>query len=68
MLLCGNHRDQLVLCHGRSKAIAHTALITKVVKLGVKGLIVDPCILSGTDEAYKDELASLSPGRPDSGE
>jgi hypothetical protein len=37
--------------------------IMGVVALGVKGLIVDPCILSGTDEAYKDELASLSPRR-----
>jgi hypothetical protein len=35
--------------------------IRKVVGLGVKGLVVDPCILSGTDEAYKDEIASLSP-------
>jgi hypothetical protein len=39
--------------------------ISKVVALGVKGLVVDPCILSGTDEAYKDEIASLRPrGRP----
>ncbi|MDG6909311.1 MAG: hypothetical protein JRN08_02985 [Nitrososphaerota archaeon] len=37
--------------------------ISKVVGLGVKGLIVDPCILSGTDEAYKDEIASLTPRR-----
>jgi len=37
--------------------------IARVVRLGVKGLIVDPCILSGTDEAYKDEVASLSPRR-----
>jgi hypothetical protein len=35
--------------------------IAKVMALGVKGLIIDPCILSGTDEAYKDEIASLSP-------
>jgi len=35
--------------------------ISKVVALGVKGLVVDPCILSGTDEAYKDEIASLRP-------
>ena len=33
----------------------------KVVGLGVKGLVIDPCILSGTDEAYKDEIASLRP-------
>ena len=37
--------------------------VSKVVALGVKGLIVDPCILSGTDEAYKDEIASLCPRR-----
>jgi len=37
--------------------------ISKVVELGVKGLIADPCIMSGTDEAYKDELAGLSPRR-----
>jgi len=37
--------------------------ITKVMELGVKGLVADPCILTGADEAYKDELASLSPKR-----
>lgn len=37
--------------------------IAKVMALGVKGLVVDPCILSGTDEAYKDEIAGLSPRR-----
>ncbi len=37
--------------------------VAKVVGLGVKGLVIDPCILSGTDEAYKDEIASLSPRR-----
>jgi hypothetical protein len=37
--------------------------IGKVVALGVRGLVIDPCILSTTDEAYKDELASLSPRR-----
>jgi len=35
--------------------------INRIITLGVKGLVVDPCILSGTDEAYKDEVASLSP-------
>jgi hypothetical protein len=35
--------------------------IGRVVALGVKGLVIDPCILSGTDEAYKDEIASLAP-------
>ncbi len=37
--------------------------IARVMELGVKGLVVDPCILSGTDEAYKDEIASLGPRR-----
>jgi hypothetical protein len=37
--------------------------ISNVVTLGVKGLVVDPCILSGTDEGYKDEIASLGPRR-----
>jgi len=37
--------------------------IASVVELGVKGLVADPCILSGADEAYKDELASLGPRR-----
>jgi hypothetical protein len=37
--------------------------IAKVVELGVKGLVIDPCIFSQTDETYKDELASLSPRR-----
>ena len=35
--------------------------IASVVALGVRGLVVDPCILSGTDEAYKAEIESLSP-------
>ena len=35
--------------------------ISKVLGLGVKGLVLDPCVLSGTDEAYKEEIASLSP-------
>lgn len=37
--------------------------IKEVVALGVKGLVADPCIFSGADEAYKDELASLSTRR-----
>jgi len=35
--------------------------VSNVMALGVKGLVVDPCVLSGTDEAYKAEIASLSP-------
>lgn len=35
--------------------------IEQAVALGVKGLVVDPCILSGTEEAYKEEVASLAP-------
>jgi hypothetical protein len=34
-----------------------------IIALGVRGLVVDPCILSGADEAYKDDLASLAPRR-----
>jgi hypothetical protein len=37
--------------------------VAGVMRLGVKGLVIDPCILSGTDEAYKDEVAGLSPRR-----
>jgi hypothetical protein len=37
--------------------------IEGVLRLGVKGLVIDPCILSGTDEAYRDEVASLGPRR-----
>ncbi|MBI3840693.1 MAG: hypothetical protein HY297_01855 [Thaumarchaeota archaeon] len=37
--------------------------IGRIIDLGVKGLIIDPCVLSGTDEAYKDELAGLGPRR-----
>ena len=43
--------------------------IVGAVALGVRGLVVDPCILSGTDEAYKDEVASLAPrGGPAEGQ
>ena len=37
--------------------------IENLVAAGVRGIVVDPVVLSGTDEAYKDELASLSPRR-----
>jgi hypothetical protein len=47
----------------RTQKVLTSADIQRVVSLGVKGLIVDPAILSGTDEAYKDELASLAPRR-----
>ena len=30
--------------------------ISMVVSRGVKGLVIDPCVLSGTEEAYKEEL------------
>lgn len=38
--------------------------LAKVLKLGVKGLVADPCIFSGADETYKEELAGLVPRRP----
>lgn len=50
----------------RTQKVMTPADISKVIGIGVKGLIVDPCILSGTDEAYRHELASLGPGRLDS--
>jgi hypothetical protein len=37
--------------------------ISRVAELGVKGLVADPCLFSGADEAYKEELASLVPRR-----
>ena len=39
--------------------------LDRVLKLGVKGLIADPCIFSGADETYKEELAGLVSRRPD---
>lgn len=33
--------------------------LIKVLRLGVKGLVADPCIFSGADETYKEELAGL---------
>jgi hypothetical protein len=38
--------------------------ISKVLGLGVKGLVVDPCIFSGTDEAYGSEISHYTPKRP----
>ena len=38
--------------------------ISMVLKLGVKGLVVDPMSVSGAEEAYRGELESLSPRRP----
>lgn len=44
------------------KRLTHSD-ISNVLAIGVKGLVVDPCIFSGTDEAYKDEIAGLTPRR-----
>lgn len=63
-LLAGLSQKPLLL---RTQKRMTRADVAKVVELGVRGLVVDPCILSGTDEAYRHELASLSPGRQDSG-
>jgi len=38
--------------------------VSNVVALGVKGLVIDPCILSGTDEAYGSEISEYAPERP----
>ncbi len=35
----------------------------RIVSLGVRGLVIDPSILSGPEEAYRDEVASFSPRR-----
>ena len=37
--------------------------VSNVIALGVKGLVVDPCILSGTDEAYGSEISQYVPER-----
>jgi len=37
--------------------------ISRVVQLGVKGLVVDPLSVSGAEEEYRGELESLSPRR-----
>jgi hypothetical protein len=47
----------------RTQKVLTSVDIANVVSMGVKGLIIDPSILSGADEAYKDELASLVPRR-----
>ena len=41
--------------------------LRSLVSLGVKGLVIDPSILEGPEEAYRDEVASFSPrrGSPD---
>jgi hypothetical protein len=47
----------------RTQKVLTASDIANVVARGVKGLVADPSIFSGTDEAYKDELASLAPRR-----
>jgi hypothetical protein len=32
---------------------------SKILGLGVKGFVVDPCILSGTEEGYRDDLLAI---------
>ena len=34
--------------------------ISSILDLGVKGIVIDPCILSGSDEAYRDEIGGFS--------
>jgi len=38
--------------------------LVKVMAVGVKGLVVDPCVLSGAEEAYKEELMQFRPPAP----
>jgi len=40
------------------KKLARTD-IARILGLGVKGLVADPCVFSGEDEAYKEELGNL---------
>jgi hypothetical protein len=35
----------------------------RVLNQGVKGFVVDPCIISGTEEAYKEELLLFKPAQ-----
>jgi hypothetical protein len=42
--------------------------VDAVMRIGVKGLVIDPVVLSGTDETYRDELISLCPRRQDTGQ
>ncbi len=37
--------------------------LATVESLGVKGLVIDPSVLAGPEEAYRDEVASFSPRR-----
>lgn len=50
----------------RTQKLLTRSDISRAVDLGVKGLVIDPCILSGTEEAYKDEIAGLVPRRTSS--
>ena len=47
----------------RTQKVLTASDIANVMARGVKGLVADPAIFSGTDEAYKDELTSLAPRR-----
>lgn len=35
--------------------------IIKITQLGIRGVIIDPWVLSGTDETYREEIERLSP-------
>ncbi len=37
--------------------------IPAIMSVGVRGLVIDPSILSGAEEAYRDEIAAFSPRR-----
>ncbi len=39
------------------------AELPRISGLGVRGLVIDPSVLSGPEEAYRDEVASFSPRR-----
>jgi hypothetical protein len=40
--------------------------IARVLEQGLRGFVIDPCVLSGTEEAYKDELLQYRPAMPSS--
>ncbi len=51
----------------RTQKKVGVAELPRIINLGVRGLIIDPCVLVGPEEAYRDEVASFS-ARRDSGE
>jgi hypothetical protein len=59
-LICGLSTKPVLL--RTQKQVRHSE-IPALMSLGVRGLVIDPCILSGAEEAYRDEIAAFSPRR-----